>query len=438
MKGIWAVALVLVAGIAILSGCVGQKQEANVTANATATTTPAVTTPVVTATETAAPVSGVANVSSVVNANNRFAFDLYSKYKSNAGNIFFSPYSISTALAMTYEGARGKTAEEIQTVFHFPQDNDTRRSAFAEIYNEINRKDKKYNLTTANALWAQKDYQFLNDYFGLVEKYYGGNVTNLDFVNETEKSRIAINDWVEEQTNNKIKDLIPQGVLDSLTRLVLTNAIYFKGTWVRPFDKNNTREQDFRTSPGNTVKAQMMSLTGEETKFNYTETENLQILELPYSGEDLSMLVLLPKEDNLTSLEESLNTEKLSEWRDNLKEERVNVYLPKFKFETKYFMADTLKDMGMPTAFSENADFSGMTGKKDLLISKVIHQAFVEVNEEGTEAAAATGVIMGVTSAAPSRVKIFNADHPFIFIIQEKETGNILFLGRVSDPTRNS
>jgi len=372
-------------------------------------------------------------VNSVVNSNNQFAFGLYSEYKSQKSNIFFSPYSISTALAMTYEGARGKTAEEIQSVFHFPKDDKIRRPAFAKIYNEINKKDKKYKLSTANALWAQKDYQFLSDYFSLTEKYYGGKVTNLDFIKDPEGSRLTINSWVEEQTNNKIKDLIPRGEIDELTRLVLTNAIYFKGNWLKQFDKNNTREQDFRVSPGKTVKAQMMSLTGEEVRFNYTETDKLQILELPYDGNELSMLILLPKEDTLNYLEESLDAEKLSEWKNNLTEEQVKVYLPKFKFETKYFMVDTLKKIGMPTAFSEYADFSGMTGKKDLFISQVIHQAFVEVNEEGTEAAAATAVIM--KREVGGRIKIFNADHPFIFIIQEKKTGNILFLGRVDDPT---
>ena len=375
-------------------------------------------------------------VSSVIDANNQFAFELYSKLNENEkGNIFFSPYSISTALAMTYEGTKGQTAEEMQKVFHFPADIDVRGPAFAKIYNEINKKDKEYKLNTANALWAQKDYAFLNSYFDLVGKYYGGKVTNLDFIGETEKSRVTINDWVEDQTNDKIKDIIPPGVLNPMTRLVLTNAIYFKGTWVKQFDEKNTKEQDFRVSPGNTVKVPMMSLTGKDAKFNYTETDKLQVLELLYKGNELSMLVLLPKEDNLDSISDSLNAEKLAGLRSSLREQQVDVFLPKFKFETKYFMADTLSDMGMPTAFTQGkADFSGMTGNQDLFISKVIHQAFVEVNEEGTEAAAATVVIM--TMSAMPRQTIFMADHPFIFIIQQKETGNILFLGKVIDPSK--
>ncbi|MBA7514216.1 hypothetical protein ES705_06241 [subsurface metagenome] len=376
-------------------------------------------------------------VNAVVNANNQFAFELYSKYKDEYSddNIFFSPFSISTALAMTYEGAIGQTAEEMQSVFHFPADNDVRRPAFAKIYNEINEKEKgkQYKLHTANALWAQKDYQFLNEYFGTTEKYYRGKVTNLDFRSEPEPSRITINNWVEDQTNDKIKDLIPPGGIDPLTRLVLTNAIYFKGTWVLQFDKNKTREADFRVSPTKTVKVEMMSLTGEKAKYNYAETTHLQILEMPYEGEELSMVVLLPKGDTLDKLEQSLTVEKLNEWRGMLQKERVDVYMPKFKFETKYFMALDLAEMGMPSAFTGEADFSGMTGKRDLYISQVIHQAFVEVNEEGTEAAAATAAIMEEGAVMS---KVFRADHPFIFIIQQKDTGNILFLGKVVDPAK--
>jgi len=380
--------------------------------------------------------SSAEDASSVVNANNQFAFELYSKYKSETGNIFFSPYSISTALAMTFEGAKGQTADEMQAVFHFPKDDTLRRSSFQQIYKEINKKDKPYTLKTANALWAQKDYAFLDSYFSLVKQYYGGNVTNLDFKTKTEESRLTINRWVEKQTNNKIKDLIPIGALNSMTRMVLTNAIYFKGMWVKQFDKADTREKDFKVSAEKKVKAKMMSLSGKEAKFNYAETGDLQVLELPYKGEELSMLILLPKEGGMAALEASLNAQEISKLRNSLDEERVEVHLPKFKFETKYFIAEDLKGMGMPTAFSpESADFSGMTGKKDLYIDSVIHQAFVEVNEEGTEAAAATGITMGITSIAIPKFKIFNADHPFIFVIQGRATGNILFLGRVNDPS---
>ena len=373
---------------------------------------------------------------SVVGANNQFALDLYSKYKSEKGNIFFSPYSISTALAMTYEGAKGQTAEEMQDVFYFPENDDERRSGYAGLYNELNKKDKEYKLSTANALWAQQDFVFLDNYFDIVEEYYGGKVTNLDFIRKAEESRTIINDWVEDNTNDKIKDLIPSGVINSMTKLILTNAIYFKGEWVKQFNKDYTSDQDFRVASDEVVKVPMMQCAYDEAEFNYTENSELQILELPYSGDDLSMLIFLPKDDNITTFEDSITVERLTKWKKDLREQEVNVFIPRFKFETKYFMADTLKEMGMPTAFSaDSADFSGMTGKRDLFISAVIHQAFVEVNEEGTEAAAATAVVMELTSVAePAPIPTFRADHPFVFMIQEKETGSILFMGRVSDP----
>lgn len=372
-------------------------------------------------------------VQTVANANNKFAFDLYSELdKSESGNIFYSPYSISAALAMTYEGARGQTAEEIKSVFHFPENN-VLRPNFAAIYNEINKKDKPYKLSTGNALWVQQNYKLLDEYLSAVEKYYGGKAANLDFAGETEKSRQTINTFIEQQTVNRIKDLIPQGILDAATKLVLTNAIYFKGTWVWEFDKADTREQDFKITPTNVIKTPMMHMDNEKAKFNYADVGDLQILELPYKGDEISMLVLLPT-GNLDTIEPNLTTEKLEEWKNQMKEEKLDaISLPKFEFDTKYFMAQTLSAMGMPTAFG-NADFSGMNGNRSLYIDQVIHQAFVKVDEEGTEAAGATAVIMKESIALQR--KIFNADHPFIFVIQEKETGNILFLGRVADPTK--
>ena len=375
----------------------------------------------------------------VVDANNQFAFDLYSEYKLEKGNIFFSPYSISTALTMTYEGARGKTAEEMQAVLRIPKDDEKRRLESAEIYNQINKSSGDYKLSTANALWAQKDYQFSEEYINNVEKYYGGKTTNLDFIKDTEKSRLTINNWVEDQTNDKIKNLIPKGAVNSLTRLVLTNAIYFKGTWVLQFDKKDTEDENFKTASGQTIKVPTMKLTGDDAEFNYAKADKVQILELPYDGEDLSMLLILPEKDNLKNLEELINTKKLSEWRNALEKQRVDIYIPKFKFETKYFMVDTLNKMGMSNAFMPGvADFSGMGGTRNLYISDIIHQAFVEVNEEGTEAAAATAVIMGTWGSARGEkpvIPVFRADHPFIFIIQQKETGNILFMGRVNNPS---
>jgi len=373
-------------------------------------------------------------IQEVVNANNQFALDLYSKLdESEQGNIFYSPYSISTALAMTYEGAKGQTANEMKSVFHFPE-NDILRPNSAAIYNNINKEGKDYELKTGNAIWAQYDYQFLEDYTSRVEKYYGGKLANLDFKQETEKSRQTINTFIEKQTNDKIKNLIPEGVLDSMTRLVLTNAIYFKGTWEWEFDESDTREQDFKITPTNIVKTPIMHMAPEKTTFNYADIEELQILELPYKGEEISMLILLPTE-NLDSIEPSLTAEKLNEYKTQMTETKLDsISFPKFEFDSKYFMKETLSAMGMPTAFG-NADFSSMDGTKNLFIDQVIHQAFVKVDEKGTEAAAATAVIMRETSVSPTR-NIFRADHPFIFIIQEKETGNILFIGRVNDPSQ--
>ena len=371
----------------------------------------------------------------VIEANNRFAINLYSQYKSEEGNIFFSPFSISTAMAMVYEGAEGKTAKEIKSVFGFPKYDNSRRNQYSNLLSEINKKDKEYALKTANALWAEQDFNFLDKYLTTVEKYYGGKTTNLDFKNEWEASRLIINNWVEDKTNDKIKDLFPEGSIHPLTRLVLTNAIYFKAKWLIQFDADKTSAEYFRVNPDKSIKVPMMQPTSQKSTFNYTQNKDLQILEMPYAGEDLSMLILLPLDDDIEVLENSFTIEKLTEWKKSLRRRKVNIYIPKFKFETKYFMKNTLSDLGMPTAFTNSADFSGMTGTKDLKIDKVIHQAFIEVNEEGTEAAAATGIGVGMKTSMPPPTPIFKADHPFIFIIQQNETGNILFMGRVNNPT---
>ena len=368
-------------------------------------------------------------VAELVKANNQFGLDFYSKVSQEPGNVFISPWSLSSALSMTYEGARGETAKEMKDVMHLP-DAEVRHSSFAKLFNDINKKDKDYQLYTANALWAQEDFPFLQEYTDLIMKYYAGKTTNVDFVQNAEEARKTINDWVEMQTNDKIKDLFPPNSLNALTRLVLTNAIYFKGNWANQFKESNTHEADFKVSPEKTVQVDMMSMHDED--FNYYEDDNMQILEMPYEGNELSMMVLLPK-DNLGQLESSISAENIDAWRNSLRQESLDIYMPKFTFETKYFLKDTLKEMGMPLAFTENADFSGMDGRKDLFIDIVVHQAFVEVNEEGTEAAAATGV--GMTLTAMPMVKTFRADHPFIFLIQERSSGNILFLGRVVDPS---
>jgi len=419
-----------------IAGCTG-------TSPAQPATPPATTTPEVPVTIPSGPADTTAE-QAVIGANNQFAFDLYSQIKEgkNANtNLFFSPFSISSALAITYEGAKGQTANEIKSVFHFPSDTAVLRNGFAGLNAAINSGDAAYTLRTANALWAEKTYPFLPEYTENAEQYYGAKVTNLDFINKPEPSRITINQWVEEQTNDKIKDLLSEGTIDPLTRLVITNAIYFKGTWVKQFDTNKTTEEGFRTAAGKTVKIPMMQRTDEDAIYRYAETDDLQLLAMPYehaSGRQLSMVVLLPKGDSLAPVEANLGADSLSDLIRSAKSRQVEVYFPKFKLETKYNQLGLiLAAMGMPTAFTDRADFSGMGGKNDLFISDVIHQAYVDVNEEGTEAAAATAVVMRLASAPvkPEPVPVFRADHPFIFIIQDDETGAILFMGRIADPS---
>jgi serpin B len=370
----------------------------------------------------------------MADASNQFALRLYSSIRNhNEGNIFYSPYSIFVALAMTYEGARGQTANEIHSVFHFPRNNAVLRSSLATNYNELNRQDASYLIRIANALWVQQDHPLLQEYTSIIRRYYIGKASNVDFKTATEQTRETINGWIEQETNNKIKALLPPGSLNPLTRLVLTNAIYFTGTWVRQFYQSATIERDFMISGKRTVKVPMMSRIGDKAVFNYNEDESVQILEMKYEGENLSMLVLLPKNGNLTSLEDTLTLEELNQWRNGLTQQRVNVYIPKFSFTGKFSLRSSLEEMGMPTAFTPSADFSGMDGTRYLSIQDVIHQAFIDVNEKGTEATAATAVTMTMKSV--TRTPVFLANHPFIFVIQDRGTGTILFLGRVIDPT---
>lgn len=377
----------------------------------------------------------------VIQANNQFALDLYQRYSSNPDNLFFSPYSMSTAIAMSYEGARGNTAEEMRKTFHFPENIETLQQGSAALNSQINQPNQDFQLSTANALWAEKTYPFAQEYLDNAKKYYQGEITNLDFINNANTSRIFINDWVAKKTNDKITNLIPENSIDAMTRLVLTNAVYFKGDWIKQFDTEQTTDAEFQINANDSTTVKLMRQINEEAVFNYAESEEMQIIELPYSGDQLSMLVILPKKTgdlyDLAGLEKNFTLDQLNNWKNALQMKRVFLYLPKFKLETTYQMAEDLIALGMVEAFSPDADFSGMTGFKDLNISAVIHKAFVEVNEEGTEAAAATAIIQRAGSAYNPNAPViptFRADHPFIFIIQQKENGNILFIGRVSNP----
>ena len=389
----------------------------------------------------------------VVQGNNHFALELYRKLCGRDGNLFFSPYSISTALAMTYAGARETTAEQMAEALRLPTSakvladmkapgEPMTQEEFAEAFGEIAKDlrgrggQEKYELRVANALWGQKDYAFLHSFIEQVEAAYAGKLEDVDFVTAAEKARQTINAWVEKQTNGKIKDLISQGVLDAMTRLVLTNAIYFKGNWATQFKEARTREAPFTLADGGTVQTPMMN---QRESFGYAETDTLQVLEMPYVGKELSMVILLPKKmSGLGALERQLSAEHLAQWLDPLAQREVVVSIPKFKMTDKFSLGPVLASMGMPLAFSREADFSGMTGGRDLYISSVIHQAYVDVNEEGTEAAAATAVTMRLTSIGPDRTPIFRADHPFIFMIRDTVSGGILFLGRVMNPQRET
>lgn len=383
----------------------------------------------------------------VVQGNNEFALQLYARLRAQEGNLFLSPYSISTALAMAYAGARGQTEAQMAKVLHYPTvageaispgrslQSAQFHSAFGAVVRDLNGRAKKggYELAVANALWGQKGYGLLNDFLKLIETEYGGRITEVDFVRATETARKTINAWVEEKTKDKIKELLQPGVLDAMTRLVLTNAIYFKGNWARQFKEDRTRPAPFTLLSGEKVDVPMMNQTAE---FGYMEAEDFQALELPYVDDELSMIILLPKKtDALPEFEKKLKPENLAQWLDKVGRREVIVSVPKFKMTSQFSLASVLKSMGMADAFSAKAaDFSGMTGGRDLFISAVIHKAYVDVNEEGTEAAAATGVVMRLTSVGPSQTPVFRADHPFLFLIRDNQSGSILFIGRVINP----
>ena len=394
----------------------------------------------------------------IVQANNRFAWELYGELAKKRGNLFFSPSSLHTALAMTFAGARGNTGKQMHQALSLPETQITApfgrppgrtgtrilghrpwpqsrvHHAYAVLLDRL-RPGKKagHELHVANALWGQKGYPWLKEFLATTRKHYGAGLREVDFVRETEPARKAINGWVEKQTRDKIKDLLAKGVLTRDTRLVLTNAIYFKGDWARQFKTDRTREAPFKLSADKSVKTPMMNQTGE---FGYAESPDMQALQMPYAGEDLSMVILLPKKvDGLAAMARSLGKTKTGPGPllKELRKQKVIVSVPKFKITSKAELSKVLPALGMKDAFTNKADLSGMNGRKDLYISAVIHQAFVDVNEEGTEAAAATAVVIERMSVDPPPV-VFRADHPFLFLIRHDKTGAILFLGQVANP----
>jgi serpin B len=366
-------------------------------------------------------------------AGNRFAFDLYGQLRSReSGNLFFSPASISTALAMTYAGAEGVTEDEMASVLHLDLAEARVHRAFASFLSMLKASGEPYELTVANRLWGQVGYDFLPEYLTTTRKYYGAELAQVDFASQPEQVRSRINTWIEEQTNDKIKDLISPGSLDRLTRLVLTNAVYFKGKWAHPFEEKATRDAPFAVSASQETDVPMMY---QKRRFGYGETGEVQLLEMPYQGDELSMLIVLPKEKgSLAEIEATLNQQRLAEWAGQMNRQEVRTYVPRFTLTEQVQLTSILSALGMPSAFDPGkADFSGMNGKRDLYVSAVLHKAFVDVNEEGTEAAAATGAVVSIASIAPEPTT-FRADHPFVFLIRHKPTDSILFMGRVTNP----
>ncbi|TWU44137.1 Serpin (serine protease inhibitor) [Novipirellula aureliae] len=384
------------------------------------------------------PLNIVADLSEIADGSNQFALDLYQQLQTKEGNLFFSPSSISTALAMTYAGAAGETEAEMANTLHIQMPNERLHEGMKTLQDFWRSPDpsKGIKLNLANRLWGKESFEFQPDFLRVTRDQYDAELAQLNFA-QRENARQTINDWVEDQTENKITDLIPKGAITSDTRLVLTNAVYFYGTWRDPFKERLTKVEDFHLTATDTIKAPLMHRVDE---FQYGDVDDIQILELPYGDGSLSMVVLLPKEvDGLADLEAKLSSPNLQRWMASVRDEdEVRVFLPKFKTTSQFEMSSTLETMGMKSAFDPDAaDFSGMTGGRDLFISAVIHKAFVDVNEQGTEAAAATGIVMKLAAAMeeePKQPPVFRADHPFVFMIRDNRTQAIMFLGRVSNP----
>jgi serine protease inhibitor len=376
--------------------------------------------------------------SAQVRGNSEFAFDLYGRLRARDGNVFFSPYSISSALAMTYAGARGPTATQMATVLRFPFEGDRLHRSLAAVTGKVKAAARHADLRVANALWPQAGFPITPDFQSIAQRRYGAGLESLDFRRAPEKARVTINTWVEQQTDDRIKELLPEGVLTPSTGLVLTNAIYFKGVWKHAFLESATRKEKFILSTGQEISdAPLMS---QSRSLRYLDGGGFQALELPYTADELSMIVFLPRTvDGLAKLEASLTADRLADWLARMTTQEVDVTLPRFKVTAEFRLDQALADLGMPLAFSAGqADFSGIAKDVPLSLSAVIHKAYVDVNEKGTEAAAATGAVVRVTSAVvrPPR-PVFRADHPFFFIIRDNGTGSTLFAGRVVNPQAN-
>ncbi|MGC9520666.1 MAG: serpin family protein [Anaerolineae bacterium] len=384
-------------------------------------------------------VSGQA-LARLVEDNQAFALELY-RYLADRSqdDLFLSPHSISVALAMTYAGARGETESQMADTLHFTLPQDELHAAFNQLDlilsargEDAKGKDGEgFRLHVVNALWGQQGYDFEQAFLDTLARNYGAGLRLVDFVEDAEGARQTINAWVSEQTEGRIEDLIPQGVLDAFTRLVLTNAIYFNAAWAEPFEESRTEDGPFYLLDGSSVEVPMMRQT---ERFAYTAGDGYQAVELPYDGRELSMVILLPDSGEFADFERDLDREKLASILSALQSQRVNLAMPRFEFSSKFSLTDALSELGMPVAFTEEADFSGINERRELMITDVLHQAFVSVDEEGTEAAAATAVVVGLTSAMPEEPVEMTVDRPFIFLIRDIETGALLFVGRTLNP----
>jgi serpin B len=370
--------------------------------------------------------------------SNAFAADLYGQLAGTDGNLFFSPSSIHIAMTMAYFGSAGQTKDQLGKVLHLGGVDENVENQYSALMEQLNNPatvdDKPaFALKLANAMWVQQDKPVGKKYSQLLDTYFNAELNKVDFA-KSDAARKTINDWVADKTQNKITDLVTPGAIDANTRLILTNAIYFKSDWANTFDKHFTTDDIFK-STGTTASVPMMH---KVRNFGYLENDDFQALEIPYKQNALSMVVFLPRtDDGLAKFEKSINPKQLEQWLGQLKDERVNVTLPKFKFDSSFSLAQCLKAMGAGDAFdSKLANFAEITRAEPLYIGAVLHKAMVAVDENGTEAAAATAVIFMTTAARmePAKPKVFKADHPFVFLIKHNDTGEILFMGRVANP----
>ena len=386
-----------------------------------------------------------ADTEALVDGNTDFTLRLYQALRVETDeNLFFSPYSISLALAMAYAGARGETEQQMAETLGFTLARDDLHAAFNALDQALASRGQqrveegdgtRFELNIANAIWGQRGFEFLDGFLDVLAENYGAGMRLVDFVRATEESRGLINDWVAEQTEDRIVELIPEGAIDAMTRLVLTNAIYFNASWLHPFEEEQTADGRFALLDGSEVTAPMMH---QSVRTAYAAAEGYQAVELPYIGHELSMVVVLPDAGEFAAFEATLDAAKLSAITAGLGDTQVTLTMPRFEFESAFGLADALKALGMTHAFtppsgSSGADFTGMYGSRDLYIQDVLHEAFVSVDERGTEAAAATAVLIGVTSMPQAAT--MTVDRPFLCLIRDRVSGTVLFIGRVMDPT---